>query len=294
MQKFGHRGPVELDIASPRYRDNPQFLFDLLLSMRNSEGQNPQEKFDLNQQKRKKTYDTLYEQIRSKSWMQSHTFQSLYRVMDTLGGYRENHKFYMIFAIDLLRQRILKEAQILVDAHRLESLQQVFDLTLEELDLAIVDQSLNLLELVKNNTSFTNRLARIPQLPTIIDSRGLIIRPPVPPAKEGEIVGTAISAGVVRARVKVLKTPDEKPFEKGEILVARATDPGWTPLFVNAAALILEVGGLLQHGALVAREYGLPCVAGVLNATGLLKDGMLVEVDGTAGIIRLVDQPTTN
>jgi pyruvate,water dikinase len=75
---------------------------------------------------------------------------------------------------------------------------------------------------------------------------------------------------------------------KGEILVARATDPGWTPLFVNAGGIILEVGGSLQHGALVAREYGIPCVAGVENATTLWQDGTLVEVDGSAGIIRTI------
>jgi pyruvate,water dikinase len=97
-----------------------------------------------------------------------------------------------------------------------------------------------------------------------------------------------VSSGIVRGRVKILRTPDEKKFEKGEILVARATDPGWTPLFVNAAGVILEVGGLLQHGALVAREYGLPCVAGIERATSLWKDGTLVEVDGSSGIVRLI------
>jgi len=294
LKLYGHRGPMELDIASPRYRDNPQLLYDLLLSMRNSQGTNAQEKFDQNKLKRENTYKLLYDQIYSKSWMQSRQFQSLYKIFVTLGGYRELHKYYLIFAIDSLRQKILKEAQILLDEHRIESLQQVFDLSLDDLEKAIVDKSINLVELAKNNTSFTNRLSRVPQLPTVIDSRGLIFRPPVPPAKEGEIVGTAISAGIVRGRVKVLKTPDEKPFEKGEILVTRATDPGWTPLFVNAAAVILEVGGMLQHGALVAREYGLPCVAGVANVTSLWKDGTMVEVDGSAGIIRLVEQPETN
>jgi len=101
-------------------------------------------------------------------------------------------------------------------------------------------------------------------------------------------LGTPISAGTVRGRVKVMHSPDEKPLLKGEILVARATDPGWTPLFVNAGGVILETGGLLQHGALVAREYGLPCVAGIVNATELWPDGTLVEVNGSAGIVRLV------
>jgi pyruvate,water dikinase len=88
--------------------------------------------------------------------------------------------------------------------------------------------------------------------------------------------------------VKVLHDPREKPVEKGDVLVAYTTDPGWTPLFVNAAAVVLEVGGVLQHGAVIAREYGKPCVAGVDRVVSRLRDGQTVEVDGTAGVIRVL------
>ena len=97
-----------------------------------------------------------------------------------------------------------------------------------------------------------------------------------------------ISPGIVRGKVKVLERPDEKPLLPGEILVARATDPGWTPLFINAAGVILEVGGLLQHGALVAREYGRPCIAGIDGATSLLKDGQEIEMDGASGVVKIL------
>ena len=83
----------------------------------------------------------------------------------------------------------------------------------------------------------------------------------------------------------MLQSPDDKPIEKGDILVAYTTDPGWTPLFTSAAAIVLEVGGVLQHGAVVAREYGKPCVAGIDRVTTTLKDGQYVEVDGTRGRI---------
>ena len=97
-----------------------------------------------------------------------------------------------------------------------------------------------------------------------------------------------MSPGLVQGLVKVLHFPDEKPVVPGDILVAHATDPGWTPLFVNAAAVVLEVGGMMQHGALVAREYGKPCVAGLENATERFADGTLVEVDGASGIVRVI------
>jgi len=94
---------------------------------------------------------------------------------------------------------------------------------------------------------------------------------------------------VVRGIANVLNTPYEKPLKRGEILVTRATEPAWTPLFMNAAGVVLEVGGALQHGAVVAREYGLPCVSGINGATRSIPDGALVEVDGSNGIVRLLE-----
>jgi pyruvate,water dikinase len=100
-----------------------------------------------------------------------------------------------------------------------------------------------------------------------------------------------VSPGVVRGPVKILHTPHEKRVEKGDVLVAYTTDPGWTPLFVNAAAIVLEVGGTLQHGAVVAREYGKPCVVGIDQVVATLREGSLVEVDGTMGTVRLLPSP---
>ena len=92
----------------------------------------------------------------------------------------------------------------------------------------------------------------------------------------------------------MLRNPQEKPVDMGDVLVAYTTDPGWTPLFVNAAAVLLEVGGVLQHGAVVAREYGKPCVVGIDRLMTKLHDGQRVEVDGTAGVIRLLSQRGKN
>ena len=92
--------------------------------------------------------------------------------------------------------------------------------------------------------------------------------------------------------MKVLHHPRDKPVDTGDVIVAYTTDPGWTPLFVNAAAVVLEVGGVLQHGAVVAREYGKPCVVGIDRVTAKLRDGQIVEVDGSAGVIRLLSRLT--
>ena len=102
----------------------------------------------------------------------------------------------------------------------------------------------------------------------MIDSQGKIFRPPPKEASARELAGKAISPGVVQGKAKVLHRADEKPLLPGEILVARAVDPGWTPLFISAGGIILEVGGALQHGVVVTREYGMPCVSGLERANG--------------------------
>jgi pyruvate,water dikinase len=263
----------------------------MVVSMRTDDKSNgPAEKFEQHQKESLAAYESLHKEIETKSGKQARRFHSLYKVYEIFGGYRESHKYYLAFVTDLLRHRILEEGRGLHKAGRLQSVEQAFDLTLAELDMAISDTSVDLIEQAEENRRFIDRLARVPQLPSVIDSRGLVVRPPALPVGEGEVAGTPISPGVARGRIKVLHSADEKALLKGEVLVARATDPGWTPLFVNAAAVILEIGGVLQHGALVAREYGLPCVAGIENATELWKDGTLVEVDGFAGIVRTVIQ----
>ena len=105
----------------------------------------------------------------------------------------------------------------------------------------------------------------------------------------GDLVGQAVSNGTVIGRAKVLTEPYEKPLAPGEILVSVATEPAWTPIFVNAAGVVLEIGGGLQHGAIIAREYGIPCVSGLHGVTGIIKDGDLLEVDGASGIVRILE-----
>ena len=84
-------------------------------------------------------------------------------------------------------------------------------------------------------------------------------------------------------------SPYEKPVESGEILVARFTEPSWTPIFINTAGVVLEVGGPMQHGAIIAREYGIPCISGINDATKLIKDGDLLEIDGSLGTVKIID-----
>ena len=109
---------------------------------------------------------------------------------------------------------------------------------------------------------------------------------PQDPASGGRLQGVGISEGVVTAPVRVLRSlADAERLQPGEIMVTRATDPGWTPLFLTAGGLVMELGGMLSHGAVVAREYRLPAVVNVPGATSRLQDGQIVTVDGSRGVV---------
>jgi len=126
--------------------------------------------------------------------------------------------------------------------------------------------------------------------PRAITSEGEIITAKpgahVPP---GALAGSPVSAGTVEGRARVILKLGEAKMDKGDILVTLYTDPGWTPLFPLAAGLVTEVGGLMTHGAVVAREYGIPAVVGVDNATRKIRDGQKIRVDGTLGFVEILE-----
>lgn len=290
IERYGMRCPLELDVATPRFYEMPGAIYDQLsvIAMNEDDETNPQTIFENGIVERKKTYDFLLGVVRKKGRRAEKKFKKYYDILVTFGGYRETFKYYIVVIIDKFRKRVLAEAQALVADGRLDSVEQVFDLSIQDIDRGLVDHSLDLRAMSRENGRFLEKARRVKRFPLVIDSRGKILRPPRIEIQDGEIAGEPISAGKASGKAKVLKRPDEKPVMPGEILVARATDPGWTPLFLNASGVILEVGGMLQHGALVAREYGKPCVAGVENATSVFKDGQMIEMDGANGLIRFL------
>jgi pyruvate,water dikinase len=218
------------------------------------------------------------------------TFKQNYNTFFTFGGFRETGKHYVIMTVDLFRQKALGIGAVFVAQGRLDEPEHIFDLSVADIDEAKTNLSLDLRVLGKQRTAFSARLRKSHFVVRIIDSRGKIFFPPAREAANGGIAGNPISPGTVRGRAKVLHHAAEKQLLPGEILVARATDPGWTPLFINAGGIVLEIGGTLQHGAIVAREYGIPCVSGITGAVDIIRDGQFLEVDGSNGIVRLLDE----
>jgi pyruvate,water dikinase len=279
-------------VATPRPNEQPALLFEQLKGMSLAlEAQRGQKTvFEEAQSKREEAYQVLHELAQRKGKGKARALARHYKVLVTLGGYRETGKHYAIKVVDLFRKRVLEVAQTFVQAGRLDHLEQIFDLIVDDIDQTLVDTDLDLRALAQARRAPIDRIRKSHLVARVIDSRGRIYAPPRKESAAGELAGVSISPGVVRGRVKVLRHASEKPLLPGEILVARATDPGWTPLFIHAGGILLEIGGALQHGAVVAREYGIPCVSGLTGATELLRDGQLVEVDGTNGIVRILDQ----
>ncbi len=287
LSTYGCRGPLEMDLASPRYADDPGLALRQMSFMTgDDEGFDPEAAHKRHVAERRRAYEEL---MSRSGWLRRVLLRRVHRIIDLFAGTRDTPKHQIVLSNYALRKRALIEGKRLVQEGRLDAAEDVFDLTFRDLESANLDASLDLREVREERTRFLKILeAQVTEFPQVIDSRGRILRPAPREEKPGELRGMAVSAGVVTGPVKVLRNSHEKPVNKGDVLVAYTTDPGWTPLFVNAAAVVLEVGGVLQHGAVVAREYGKPCVVGIDRVMTKLHDGQRVEVDGTAGVVRLL------
>lgn len=287
MTSFGARGPSELELSNPRYGDDPKLALEQMSYMVGS-ASNPEEMQADRVKARQHAYETLLGRLKGR---QRRKFQRIYKIIDLFGPARDTPKYLWVLDNAAVRKRALQEGQKFTDAGRFDAREDIFWLTLDEIDRGNAEPTLDLRALIDAKKPFYRKLNQVAQFPRMIDSRGRIAQVKHEPSDDPNVItGAGISNGKAIGRVKVLRKPREKPIEKGDVLVTYTTDPGWTPLFVNAEAVILEVGGMLQHGGVVTREYGKPCVVGIQGITSRLQDGQLVEVDGTNGTVRLLDE----
>jgi pyruvate,water dikinase len=206
----------------------------------------------------------------------------------TFSGYREYPKYGMISRYFVYKQALLEEADRLVQAHVLAVREDIFYLGLQELHDVVRDQRVDHELVRERRDAFASFQALTP--PRVITSDGEVVtgsyrRDDVP---AGALVGLPVSAGIVEGRARVVRDVAEADLEAGDILVTAYTDPSFTPLFVAIRGLVTEVGGLMTHGAVIAREYGLPAVVGVEHATRLIRDGQRIRVHGSDGYVELL------
>jgi phosphoenolpyruvate synthase/pyruvate phosphate dikinase len=206
----------------------------------------------------------------------------------TFAGYREYPKYHMVSRYFVDKQALLKEAERLVEADVLRDKEDIFYLTFEELYGVVRTHHVDYDLIGERKDAFASYQALTP--PRVLTSEGEVVtgtyrRDDLPP---GALVGLPVSAGTVEGRARVILDLADADLEPGDILVTAFTDPSWTPVFVTVAGLVTEVGGLMTHGAVIAREYGLPAVVGVERATKLIRDGQRIHVHATDGYVEVL------
>ena len=206
----------------------------------------------------------------------------------TFIGYREYPKYGMVSRYFVYKQALLKDAERLVQAHVLREREDIFYLTFAELHDVVRTNQVDDQLIRQRKDAFRSYQALTP--PRVLTSDGEAVagtyrRADVP---AGALTGLPVSAGTVEGRARVILDMAEADLEAGDILVTAYTDPSWTPVFVAIKGLVTEVGGLMTHGAVIAREYGLPAVVGVEHATRLIRDGQRIRVHGTDGYVEIL------
>lgn len=295
IKKYGFRGEGELDIMNERYTENPKNLLNQIYSslIMNDENLNPQKDYDETNAKRPEILKKLKNMLKNKK--DTKKFEEAYQNSINFLYYRESHKYYMIFVISKIKELILKRCNILLEKNLIDDINDIYKLDIVSLNDILQNVEKYSKEDILNQMAKDDRAHEEfnswNSTPLLFDSRGRIITAERKVStKKNELIGDSVSFGKIRGKAKVLNSIDEKEFCPGEILITKATDPGWTPLILNCGGIILEVGGMLQHGALVSREFNKPCVVGIDNVTKIIKDGEEVEVDAVEGLIRLLDR----
>ena len=293
MYHFGFDGEDQLFISSPRYADTPVFL---LRKLRQNVGPNVTDPtFTQNELSDKRRAIMCLHEERAKK---NRLFRPFARrrikkrneYLEHLLWIRNAPKIKFAQMIGVLRAEILQIEKEMLKKGRLASKGDVFYLELCEVDRILKDDSVNAMELILPRKVVHERALRATTCPLLVDSRCRILKPD-PPVLDGNqdsdlLIGAAISPGCAEGKLRINKSPNEH-FETGEILCTFVTSPSWTPLFVGASAVILQIGGLLQHGALCCREFQKPGVSNI--DIGQLETGMFVRVDGDRGIVQIID-----
>ena len=284
----------EIDITRPRWSERPTTLVPVILgNVENFEPGAAERRFEQGRQEAWQKEQELLQRLRASpdgERKAAETKRMIDRVR-TFIGYREYPKYGMVSRYFVYKQALLAEAERLVQARVLREQEDVFYLTFGELVDVVRTNQVDDGLIRRRKEAFASYRALTP--PRVLTSDGEVItgayrRDDLP---ADVLVGLPVSAGTVEGRARVILDLAEADLEAGDILVTAYTDPSWTPLFVAIEGLVTEVGGLMTHGAVIAREYGLPAVVGVEDATRLIRDGQRIRVHGTDGYVEILPSP---
>ena len=291
LVKYGMRCVGEIDITRSRWFERPSTLLPIILgNVRNFAPGEAERRFAAGLEQASEKEEELIDRLQAlpDGRRKADETKRMIDLVRTFTGYREYPKYGIICRYALYKQALLKEAGRLVETGVVGEIEDIYYLRYQELEEAvqsgIVDRDL----IKKRREAFKMHQALVP--PRVLTSDGECVsgayrRGHLP---AGALIGLPVSAGTIEGRARVILDVANANLEPGDILVTTYTDPSWTPLFVAIKGLVTEVGAQMTHGAVIAREYGLPAVVGVQQATRLIKDGQQIRVHGTEGYVEIL------
>ncbi len=291
LDRYGMRCVGEIDITRPRWRERPSTLVPVILdNVRIFEPGAAERRFEQGRQEALKKEQDVLSRLRALpdgERKADETKRMIDRVR-TFIGYREYPKYGIISRYFVYKQALLGEAERLVQAGVLAEKEDVFYLTFQEFHDVVRSHRVDDRLIRQREDAFRSYHALTP--PRVLTSDGEAVSGAYrrDDAPAGALVGLGVSAGTIEGRARVILDMAEADLEAGDILVTTFTDPSWSPLFVGIAGLVTEVGGLMTHGAVIAREYGLPAVVGVDQATRLIQNGQRIRVHGSEGYVEIL------
>jgi pyruvate,water dikinase len=291
LQKYGMRCAGEIDITRTRWAEKPSLILPLLISsIKNQVPGASKRKFEQGLQDALRKEQDLLSRVKELPGgeQKAKDTKRMIDLVRNLSGYREYPKYSMVSRYFLYKLALLKEAEQLLGAGLIRQKEDIYYLGFDELREVVRTGKLDYQIIIHRKEEYKWFEKINP--PRVITSDGEIVsgkykHKNLPP---NAIAGLAVSSGIIEGRARVILNMEEAKLEPGDILVTSFTDPSWTPLFLSVKALVTEVGGLMTHGAVIAREYGLPAVVGVENATKLISDGQQIRVNGTEGYVELI------
>ncbi len=296
LETYGHRAVAEIDLGMPRWSEDPTHIIGVLANYLRLDDDRlaPDRQFRTAVQEAEEYRRTLEAKAGRGPWgrLRGRVVRAALDRTRMFAGLRELPKYNLVKGFAAARHHIGLIGQRLMALGSIESADDVFFLDLDEARRGLDGTDLRRL-VARRKQDYESELARR-HIPRMLMSDGTEPEalqaaggrgPAGEDYPEGTLLGTPASAGTVTAVARVILDPTGARLEPGEILVAPSTDPGWTPLFLTAGGLVMEMGGANSHGAVVAREYGIPAVVGVPDATGLITTGQEITVDGASGTV---------
>ena len=293
LRRYGHRAVAEIDIGMPRWADDPSHIIGAIANYLRLKDPDlaPAAQFRHGEVAAQAMINELVSRAEQEGRLKARVIELALRRARQLVGLRESPKNLLIVVLGELREQLSRIGEELAKNGRIETADDIFFL-----DVSDVRRGLNgevLRDLVAERRKAYDIELRRRHIPRLLLSDGTELEAVAAAAHAGDgaMSGSPASPGRVTGAARVVLDPVGAHLEPGEILVAPSTDPGWTPLFLTAGGLVMEMGGSNSHGAVVAREYGIPAVVGVPEATNLIETGQLVTVDGAAGVVRRATAP---